>query len=576
MFFYFYNVMKLISLILLLLSLVVFYIGMIFLYINNVVYLDWSMYMINGVDMSFVVVLDYYSLFFCSFVLFISSSVFLFSENYMIGDSYLYRFVFLLLLFVISMLLLIFSGNLLSLLLGWDGLGLVSFLLVIYYQNKSSLSGGLLTLLTNRLGDAALILGICLLFMYGNFSMMYLSFIYFDEIIMVMIIMAAMTKSAQLPFSAWLPAAMAAPTPVSSLVHSSTLVTAGVYLLIRFYSVVCYFNLGCYLLYISIFTMLMSGVSANFEFDFKKVIALSTLSQLGVMMMSLSLGLMNLTYFHLLTHAMFKALMFLCAGSIMHGYFGNQDMRMKGSSLIFSPYISMSMNLSVLSLCGMPFLSGYYSKDLILEKFFMMEFNLFMMFLLFMATCFTIIYSYRLCLFVFFNYNLYNSCFYGFESGIVLTSLMMLTMGSIFGGFMLSWLIFPIPVLVFLPFYFKFMVFLIFFLSLLLSVIFNYTFMFINKVGSLYKNVVVWFLGQMWFISSLSGQFLLMYPFCLSFSILKVFDLGLSEMYGGRGMYKSLIQIGGKFNGLNYYSLLYYYLSFLLWFMLIFMFYMFV
>nr|YP_010564878.1 NADH dehydrogenase subunit 5 [Pallenopsis pilosa]UZA61333.1 NADH dehydrogenase subunit 5 [Pallenopsis pilosa] len=575
MFFYFFNIMKLISLSLLFFSVFMFYMGMVFLYMNNVIYIDWSMFLINSVDMGFTVIFDYYSLFFCSFVFFISSSVFLFSENYMKGDFYLYRFMFLLLLFVISMLLLIFSGNLLSLLVGWDGLGLVSFLLVIYYQNKSSLYGGLLTLLTNRVGDAALILSICLLFIYGNFSMMYLSFIFFDKMIMFMIMVAAMTKSAQLPFSAWLPAAMAAPTPVSSLVHSSTLVTAGVYLLIRFYYLIIYFNLGYYLLYISILTMLMSGISANFEFDFKKIIALSTLSQLGVMMMSLSLGLMDLTYFHLLTHAMFKALMFLCAGSIMHGYFSNQDMRMKGSSLIFSPFISMSINLSMVSLCGMPFLSGYYSKDLILEKFFMFEINMFMMVLLFMATCFTIFYSYRVCMFIFFNYNLYNSCFYNFESNVVLISLMMLVVGSILGGFMLSWLIFPIPILIFLPLYFKLMVFLIFFLSLFLSVIINYIFVFIMTVNNFYNNIMVWFFGQMWFISVMSGQFLLKYPFYMSYFILKVFDLGLSEMYGGQGMYKSLAKISGKFNSLNYYNLLYYYLSFLLWLIIIFMFYMF-
>jgi NADH-ubiquinone oxidoreductase chain 5 len=142
-----------------------------------------------------------------------------------------------------------------------------------------------------------------------------------------MVILAGITKRAQIPFSAWLPAAMAAPTPVSALVHSSTLVTAGVYLLIRFHYILLENN---FLFYVGVFTIFISGLGANFEIDLKKIIALSTLSQLGVIIISLGLGLVELSFFHLLTHALFKSLLFLCAGVYIHGVGDIQDIRFLG------------------------------------------------------------------------------------------------------------------------------------------------------------------------------------------------------------------------------------------------------
>jgi NADH-ubiquinone oxidoreductase chain 5 len=163
-----------------------------------------------------------------------------------------------------------------------------------------------------------------------------------------------------------LPAAMAAPTPVSSLVHSSTLVTAGVYLLIRFNFAfsdsLCYF-----LLFISRITMFMSGLGARFEFDLKKIIALSTLSQLGLIMSILALGGYKLAFFHLLTHALFKALLFMCSGNIIHNVGNCQDIRFIGSLVNFIPLTCVYFNICNLSLCGLPFFRGFYSKDLILE-----------------------------------------------------------------------------------------------------------------------------------------------------------------------------------------------------------------
>ena len=210
-------------------------------------------------------------------------------------------------------------------------MGLTSYLLVIYYQNDKSLSAGMITLIANRVGDSLLILSVCWCFICG-YWVLGISCGLPLFCLSVVIIVGSMTKRAQVPFSAWLPAAMAAPTPVSSLVHSSTLVTAGVYLIIRFYPSLCFYEGVCYFLfYVGVLTTLMAGLSAFYENDLKKVVAFSTLSQLGLMFMALGLSMPLLSFFHLVTHALFKALLFICAGTVIHRMGNNQDMRLIGS-----------------------------------------------------------------------------------------------------------------------------------------------------------------------------------------------------------------------------------------------------
>jgi NADH-ubiquinone oxidoreductase chain 5 len=208
-----------------------------------------------------------------------------------------------------------------------------------------------------------------------------------------MVILAGITKSAQIPFSAWLPAAIAAPTPVSALVHSSTLVTAGVYLLIRFHEML---GVNGVLFYTGCLTMFMSGLGANLEIDLKKVIALSTLSQLGVIIFSLSLGLEELAFFHLIAHALFKSLLFLCAGVFIHGAGDAQDVRLLGGVIKRIPVSSVFFVCCSMSLCGFPFLSGFYSKDLILESYILGEMGALMGLVVAGGTFFTISYSLRL------------------------------------------------------------------------------------------------------------------------------------------------------------------------------------
>ena len=318
-------------------------------------------------DIPITLVFDYISLLFFSFISLISRVVFLYRKFYM-GVEFLStvflssRFFFLLFLFVASMFFLVFSGSWVTLLLGWDGLGLVSFLLVIFYNNRRRLDSGFLTVFTNRVGDCFFILGFvyicsvgwsrCDLVVYSG------SFFFF-----FLLLLGCITKRAQIPFSSWLPAAMAAPTPVSSLVHSSTLVTAGVYLLIRFNFLLE--PLWPLLMLLSLATLCMAGLAAIYEMDFKKVVAMSTLRQLGVIVFSISAGFWWLSFIHIIFHAFFKRSLFLSTGTLMHYLGGGQDSRDFGSfsSSFFSKLIFVSRSLRLM---GFPLFLGYYSKETLL------------------------------------------------------------------------------------------------------------------------------------------------------------------------------------------------------------------
>jgi len=237
-----------------------------------------------------------------------------------------------------------------------------------------------------------------------------------------------------MPFSAWLPAAMAAPTPVSALVHSSTLVTAGVYLLIRFNYML---GVSKFLFYIGVFTIFMSGLGANYETDLKKIIALSTLSQVGLIIMTLGLGFYEFTFFHLMTHAMYKSLLFLCAGVFIHSIGDIQDIRMLGGLITSCPSTSYYFICSSIALCGFPFLSGFFSKDMILELFFTSEINSFIFVVVTLATVFTVTYSVRLMYYIFFkNYGVKGVLNMSDELGIVIPITVLVVITVLRGAFM--------------------------------------------------------------------------------------------------------------------------------------------
>nr|DAC76838.1 TPA_asm: NADH dehydrogenase subunit 5 [Pseudomyrmex peperi] len=403
------------------------------------VIMEWMVYSFKSMNITFYLMIDWVSLQFMGIVLLISSMVMLYSTVYMYGDVNLSRFYLLVLMFIISMILMILSPNLISILVGWDGLGLVSYCLVIYYNNYSSYNSGMVTVLSNRVGDVGILMSIGLMSSYGSWSIYIL-----DDSLLIMsfVLIGAMTKSAQIPFSYWLPQAMAAPTPVSSLVHSSTLVTAGVYLLIRFNDLLMNSGMGG-LFELSLLTMFMSGLMANFEYDLKKIIALSTLSQLGLMMMILSIGLKNVALFHMETHAIFKSLLFLCAGSMIHLMMNNQDIRYYGKMNEFIPFIMMSFYISSLSLCGAPFLAGFYSKDLIMEIFYSSSSNIFIILMSCLSLCFTVSYTFRLMYYVYFgSVNFYFSWYLISGSWIMNISMFILMFMSVVVGSLMSWVVF--------------------------------------------------------------------------------------------------------------------------------------
>jgi NADH-ubiquinone oxidoreductase chain 5 len=192
-----------------------------------------------------------------------------------------------------------------------------------------------------------------------------------------------------------LPAAIAAPTPVSALVHSSTLVTAGVYLMIRFNFILLRFPILKYLILVGGLTILMAGIGAIFEIDIKKIIALSTLSQLGVIIIIIGAGFTMLGFFHLVSHAFFKAILFICAGNLIHNFKDYQDIRLISSRSNYLPFTISVFMVANFSLCGLPFISGFYSKDLILEIILMGTLNTVILAIIVIGTALTVIYSFR-------------------------------------------------------------------------------------------------------------------------------------------------------------------------------------
>nr|YP_010952626.1 NADH dehydrogenase subunit 5 [Sphinx ligustri]WMQ52972.1 NADH dehydrogenase subunit 5 [Sphinx ligustri] len=550
------------------------FIFMMYMIMNNlVIFFEWELISFNSISIVMSILFDWMSLLFMMFVLMISSVVIYYSKSYMLSDLNLVRFIILVLLFVFSMILLIISPNIISILLGWDGLGLVSYCLVIYYQNLKSYNAGMLTALSNRIGDVLILMVISWMMNYGSWNyIFYLNFMKNDlimSLIGVMIILAAMTKSAQIPFSSWLPAAMAAPTPVSALVHSSTLVTAGVYLLIRFNLLILNTFFIKILLLLGMLTMFMAGVSANYEFDLKKIIALSTLSQLGLMMSILSMGFPDLAFFHLLSHAMFKALLFMCAGVIIHMMNDIQDIRYMGGVSMYLPMTSLCLNISNMALCGIPFLAGFYSKDLILEMVSFSNLNLFVFFFYYISTGLTMFYTIRLLMYMMINdynllsiYNLYD------EDYVMLKSMMVLLFMSIISGSLLSWMIFYYPYMIYLPFNLKMMVI---YVSLLGGII---GFMISNmSIYSINKLIMTYdlsnFLCLMWFMPSLSTYGVSYYFLNFGQNLLKIIDMGWSEMYSGQGFIIILKKYSIFYNMFQMNNLKIYLFSFIMWMIII-------
>nr|AWV84167.1 NADH dehydrogenase subunit 5 [Tettigades undata] len=552
------------------LILMFFSILMFILSINMVMYeyslmMEWTIMSINSCNMLMTLIFDFMSTMFLSTVMFISSTVILYSGEYMSMDKAMNRFIYIVVMFVISMMMLIISPNMISIIIGWDGLGLVSYCLVIYYQNIMSNNAGMLTAMMNRIGDVAILMSIAWMMNFGSWN--FCSFI--DKMDMnymtTLIILAGFTKSAQIPFSSWLPAAMAAPTPVSALVHSSTLVTAGVYLMIRFSNMIQNMSLINLFMLLSVMTMIMSGIGANFEFDLKKIIALSTLSQLGIMMTILMFGYPMLSFFHLIIHALFKASLFLCAGMIIHMFNNNQDIRMMGCLCYQMPMTMTLMNIANLSLCGMPFMSGFYSKDLIMESMCFNNINFAIMMLMYIGIGLTSFYSMRLSFFLMLtnhNYDSFISLKETFNN--MIKSVLTLSIYSIISGSMFMWLMFNQTHILLLSIEAKMMTLTFslygIWMGYELSMVFNFK-----------NSLISEFLGSMWFMKQVSTFHNQLIVLNTSIMFQKSIDQGWGENYEAWGII-NLLEKTKTFNiKITENNFKIQMISFLFWMMIIYM-----
>lgn len=373
-------------------SLVFFILFLLTNYFNTTVFFQINLATFCTTQFELAYVLDWVSISFLSLVFLISGCVFIFGDIYIKEDVFQVRFFIILLTFVISICLLIVSSSFLTILIGWDGLGITSFALIIYYRSFESKQAGFKTLLINRVGDVLIILSVFRFLQNGTYILSVIS-----TTCLFLLLLARLTKRAQYPFRSWLPAAIAAPTPVRALVHSRTLVTAGIYLIIRIIIISDFREFtSSILVFLGALTSILGGSAAVFENDLKKTIALSTLSQLGVIMFTVGMGYPLLALFHLYIHALFKAILFMAAGNILIISFGCQDLRLLGGVGILSPLTGVIINVSGLSLLGIPFLSAYYSKHSVIEKIFTTNINMLSLWLMAIATVFTFIYTLRI------------------------------------------------------------------------------------------------------------------------------------------------------------------------------------
>ena len=492
------------------------------------VIIEWEVIKISSSVIYLTFIIDSMSLYFIRLVRLVSGSVMIFRSSYIMSEKFFSRFIFLVFMFIISIFLLILSPNIISLLLGWDGLGVTSYLLVIFYQRNKSYNAGILTALTNRLGDVGLLVSISLIVYLGSWTYLYININNrtYSQILVYLIIISACTKSAQIPFSAWLPAAIAAPTPVSALVHSSTLVTAGVYLLIRINLIIIEINISKFLRILGMLTIIIAGITAIVEIDIKKVIALSTLRQLGIIIIILGMGNPVLSFFHLISHAFFKAILFICAGLTIHRIKDYQDIRKMGFN-----YININLSVSIIiianiRLCGLPFLRGFYSKDIIIEIVIIKGKRFFLFFLLIIGTRLTVIYSCRLNFLISLNFIKIES-FYNIRenSNLIIVGIMFLLPLSIIGGLIISWNIIRVNKIIFLPFWIKSFV-----LILIAGSVYFYIYIY-NNIQSLNKYIYMWFFSNIWFMPYSFNMSLRYLSLNYSVSFFKYVEIIWSELF---------------------------------------------